>query len=132
MTKAAQGTFLGDYRIKQQVNACRLWPRGTLPDYYHGPVKSDLPALIVTGGLDPVTPPQWSKGLEANMPNALHITIPKTSHGTENAMPCLEPILMQFLETGSVKGLDASCAAEVKRPPFMTDIEQFMAFFKMP
>ena len=32
------------------VRACASWPRGKLPDDFYTPVKSDVPALILSGG----------------------------------------------------------------------------------
>ena len=55
--KAAEGTFLRDYRLQQQRRACRLWPRATLENGFHEPVRSAAPVLTMAGQWDPVTPP---------------------------------------------------------------------------
>jgi pimeloyl-ACP methyl ester carboxylesterase len=51
-------TFLGGYRVRQQRAACAEWPRGAIPPARDAPVRSDVPALIISGTLDPVTPPR--------------------------------------------------------------------------
>ena len=53
----AANTFLGDYRLRQQREACALWPRATIPGDYSESVHSSVPVLILTGEWDPVTPP---------------------------------------------------------------------------
>jgi len=50
------GTFLGDYRLRQQQAACAPWPRSALPAGYRIPVTSAIPTLFVTGDLDGATP----------------------------------------------------------------------------
>ena len=55
--RMAENTFLGDYRLRQQREACALWPRAKIAKDYGDPVRSDVPVLILTGEWDPVTPP---------------------------------------------------------------------------
>ncbi|MGE5346533.1 MAG: alpha/beta fold hydrolase, partial [Acidithiobacillales bacterium] len=43
--KAATGSYLGDYRLRQQRAACGVWPRGAVPKDYLNPVRSESPAL---------------------------------------------------------------------------------------
>jgi pimeloyl-ACP methyl ester carboxylesterase len=69
-------TFLGDYRLQQQREACALWPRATLPDNYSEPTKADAPVLILTGEWDPVTPPANGDAVARNLPNSLHVVVP--------------------------------------------------------
>jgi pimeloyl-ACP methyl ester carboxylesterase len=53
---ATHDTFLGDYRLRQQQAACKLWPRAKLPKGYRRPVKSSAATLFVTGDRDGGTP----------------------------------------------------------------------------
>src|SRR6185369_4193505 len=46
--RIAANTFLGDYRLRQQREACELWPRATIERDYAQPVRSDVPVLILT------------------------------------------------------------------------------------
>jgi pimeloyl-ACP methyl ester carboxylesterase len=56
--KANAGNPFGNYRVEQQTRACGMWPRGKIPDDYHAPVRSNVPVLILSGNVDPVTPPE--------------------------------------------------------------------------
>src|SRR5258707_7796397 len=47
-----QGTFLGDYRLRQQQAACKQWPTAVLPTDYRAPIESAVPTLFVSGGAD--------------------------------------------------------------------------------
>jgi hypothetical protein len=42
-----EGTFLGDYRVRQQQAACRQWPKASLPDGYREPVRSSVPTVCL-------------------------------------------------------------------------------------
>ncbi len=42
---------------RRNLAACEGWPRPPVPADFHAPVASDKPVLILSGGLDPVTPP---------------------------------------------------------------------------
>ena len=128
-SKAAEGTFLGDYRIARQSGACKLWPRGKIPEGYHKHVVSDVPTLIITGKNDPVTPPYWSTPIAKNLSNSLMVQVPNAGHGVGTGRKCVEPMVQQFLDTGSVKNLDTACISEVKRPPWALDLKEFMAQF---
>jgi pimeloyl-ACP methyl ester carboxylesterase len=110
------GTFLGDYRVAQQVQACRFWPRGPLPEGFNEPVRSDAPTLIVSGDMDPVTPPSFGDHVLATLPHGVHAVLKSGSHsGTD---PCLEQLIEEFISAGSAGKLDLSCAAKGKPPEF--------------
>src|SRR5262249_54027820 len=59
--EATQGTYYGDSRVRATQASCKQWPRGSVPANYSNPVKSDVPVLMVSGDVDPVTPP-WLAG----------------------------------------------------------------------
>jgi pimeloyl-ACP methyl ester carboxylesterase len=75
----------------------------------------DVPVLLISGNLDPVTPPNWGDEVAGNMPNSLHLVSPG-AHVVGNQ--CLRSIQKQFLETGTVEGLDTSCVETLKPEPF--------------
>ena len=74
-------TFLGDYRYRQMREACNEWPRGEVEKDYFKPVRANVPVLITTGKLDPVTPPLYGDRVARNMPNSLHVVVPSGGHG---------------------------------------------------
>src|SRR5687767_1694001 len=79
--RLAANTFLGDYRLRQQREACTLWPRATIPNNYSEPVRAETPVLILTGQWDPVTPPSNGDAAARNLPNSLHVVVPHGAHG---------------------------------------------------
>jgi pimeloyl-ACP methyl ester carboxylesterase len=107
-------TFLGDVRVRQQIRACRDWPKSQLAEDFGQPVRSNVPVLILSGEIDPVTPPRWGEICAQNFPNSLHIVAP-AAHGVSGA--CITAIEKRFLEKASVEGLDVSCVKQMVLPP---------------
>jgi hypothetical protein len=78
---------------------------------------SDVPALVLSGDVDPVTPPGWGEAVAQHLSNARHIVVPSTGHGVV-ATACGQQLVRQFIEQASVQNLDTTCVDRVRRPPF--------------
>lgn len=119
--RLAAGTFLGDYRLRQQREACALWPRAEVEPDYATPVKSDVPVLIMTGEWDPVTPPAHGDRVSKGLPNSVHIVVPHGAHGLNGleGMDCIDNLMTKFVASGDAKSLDTSCVKKVRRKSFV-------------
>jgi len=117
LAKEAESTLFGKYVMKLQSDACTFWPRGQVDPSFYEPVKSDIPTLVLSGEVDPVTPPTWGEQVAANLANSKHIVIPGTGH-TAGSTGCGQRLMREFIEKGSAANLDTSCVARVQRPPF--------------
>jgi pimeloyl-ACP methyl ester carboxylesterase len=116
--KETAGTYLGDYRVRQQKALCEVWPRGKAPADIHELVHSDTPVLLISGERDSVTPPEFAERASKFMTNRLHVVIPRGSHG--GAGECTDNLIRDFVDRASVKGLDPSCAATAFGPTKFT------------
>jgi pimeloyl-ACP methyl ester carboxylesterase len=118
--KAAAGTFLGDYRLRQQRAACAIWPRGTVPDDFVKPIRSEAPALLIVGEWDPVTPPSLAEEAARTLPKGRVLVFPHGAHAQEGleGAACLDGLVGAFLEHPGAKDLDVSCIAKIRRGPF--------------
>jgi pimeloyl-ACP methyl ester carboxylesterase len=114
---ALGGTFYGEARARLYQKACAEWPRGEVPAKFRAPIKSDIPVLMLSGALDPVTPPEAATLLLKGLPNARQIIIHNATHSTYD---CAERLAREFIERGTAQGLDASCVEQIKRQPFIT------------
>ena len=120
----ARGTFLETYRVDQQRAACADWVRGGLDEGYRDPVVSDVPVLLMSGEIDPVTPPYMGEKVLEGFKNGVHIKIPNTAHGIGNAADCLVPIIETFLRKGNGKKLKTGCVSKVQRPAFLLEMPE--------
>jgi pimeloyl-ACP methyl ester carboxylesterase len=110
-----QGTFLGDYRVRQQQAACKEWPIRTLPKNYRVPMTSAVPTLFVSGAADGGTPLWYADHVAAGFSNRLQVIVKGQGH-TEWS-DCLAQLHEKLVRGGAVSGLNPSCP-EVPRPPF--------------
>ncbi len=121
---AVEGTYLGDYRVRQQREACALWPHAALPRDYWEPLRSTIPTLLVTGERDPVTPAQDTLLVATTLPNSRTIIVPDGAHGSNGleGLDCIQDIEDRFVDQGDFTGLDIDgCVAAIRRPPFPTE-----------
>ena len=117
-----EDTPFGNYRVFQQTRACSLWPQGKIPADYHDAVASDVPVLIFSGNMDPVTPPKYGEEVAKLLRNSTHIIIAKAGHGVDGLKDpgCVDRIAIEFLDKGDAKNLDVSCVERMAPPPFVT------------
>lgn len=113
--RAVRGTFIGDFEIETWRRMCASWPRGPMTMLDDRPVRA--PALILSGELDPVTPPRWGEVMKSHFSGALHVVVPGTAHNT-SMTGCVPDLIARFLER---KPIDASCVHRIRRPPFVID-----------
>ncbi len=117
VAKESAGTLFGPYVMRMQQDACAFWPRGEVADSFYEPVTSSVPTLVMSGEIDPVTPPMWGEDVAKHLPASTHIVMPGTGH-TAGGTGCGLRIIRNFLAKGDTEGLDTSCMTHVKRPPF--------------
>ena len=112
----------GNYRVFQQTRACSVWPRGVIPADYREPVRSDVPALILSGNLDPVTPPERGGEVARYLPNSRLVIVPHMGHMPDGLtdLECIDRMALQFIDKGDAKNLDVSCVEKMKPTPFAT------------
>ena len=98
--------------------ACKLWPSGTMPtDFAKTPVLK-IPTLMLSGDLDPVTPPSYAQSIIKQFPNGRSLVLKGSSHGSMTR-GCTSRLVGQFIDRGDAKSLDASCLDSLGFiPPF--------------
>jgi len=78
--------------------------------------------LFFSGALDPVTPTEWTLAASRMFPNSKVVVVPDGGHVLEGLGAldtCMDPIILRFVEAGSVDGIDTSCVATMRRGPFL-------------
>ena len=116
--RVAGGGVLGRESMVAWVAACTVWPAAGLPSGYFEPVRSDAPTLLLSGALDPVTPPRWGEEVLRGLGNAQHVVAPGAGHGVL-VRGCTADVIARFIDAGSHADLDVSCIEAIRRPPFM-------------
>ncbi|MFN0166160.1 MAG: alpha/beta hydrolase [Bryobacteraceae bacterium] len=125
------GRFVGDAMFRLRMKPCEFWPKGDLPESFYQPVVSGKPVLILSGGLDPVTPPEWGEHVAKQLKNSRHIVVPAAGHGT-STLGCVPVLLKRFLNEANGSRLDASCVSQIRRPPFFSTRSGPLVFSPKP
>jgi pimeloyl-ACP methyl ester carboxylesterase len=117
---AVAGTFLGDFRVREQRAACAEWKARKVPESFLEPVLSDVPALVISGERDPATPPEDGAEVARHLRHGKYVLIPDAGHGTNGfkGQECITGLYVKLVEDGSVDRLDTFCVARMERPAF--------------
>ena len=115
---SAARAFFGRALIDDFIRACRFWPKGRVPADYYEPVRADVPALILSGGIDPATPPRHGAAVASTLPNARHFVAPQLGHGV-SLHGCAPRLIDTFIRKGTARELDGSCLERIPRPLFV-------------
>jgi pimeloyl-ACP methyl ester carboxylesterase len=110
-------TMMGDAFAQSILGVCSFWPKGPVPADFHDPVASAVPVLLLSGDLDPVTPPSRAEEARAKLTASTAVVVPATGHITSST-GCVPDLVEGFVDHASVAGLDLGCVAKVRPPPF--------------
>ncbi|HOX71672.1 MAG TPA: alpha/beta hydrolase [Dokdonella sp.] len=117
---AADQTLLGNLMVEVVKAQCAIWPQGSRPADFNEPGKSDTPILVLSGELDPVTPPRYGEQVVATLANARLIVARGQGHNVIGR-GCLPKLVGEFLDTRAPKALDTRCVDELGPIPHFID-----------
>jgi pimeloyl-ACP methyl ester carboxylesterase len=110
-------TFLGTSELDGLEAVCKIWPRGPVDADFHQPLHAQVPALLLSGGNDPITPPRYAALAAHGFARSLSLVIPGFGHG-QLTDPCMAGVMAQFVRRASVAGLDTACTRHLSPMPF--------------
>jgi len=100
---------------------CPLFPQYRPNEAFYQSVTANIPTLILSGNLDPVTPPSNGEYSAKTLPNSHHIVVENASH-TVAMSTCANDIVNEFLSKKDPKALDESCLDDIPAETFMTSV----------
>jgi len=118
--KTEGNTILDKKLLEKTKKSCDIWPHIIVDSSFKDPVKSDLPVLLLSGELDPVTPPEFAKTTMETLSNAQHLIAKGQGH---NVFPqgCLPKIIAQFIDDPETE-LDSECMNNFDYTPFFINM----------
>lgn len=115
---ADEGTLLGNDFSLYLAAQCAVWPKGTRPAGFRAPLKTAVPALLLSGEFDPVTPPRYGDAVVKSLPKGRHMVLRGQGHNVIG-IGCMPRLMGQFIDTADAGKLDAKCLAKLAyTPPF--------------
>lgn len=112
-----------DTGIQQLALTCATWGAEEAPASENLPVESDVPTLILSGEMDPVTPPRWAYDVEASLEKARAIVFPGLGHGVTILNECAQDIRDRFLNDPAGR-FDTSCTLFASDVFFVPPLEE--------
>ena len=100
------------------IDECGVWNVGRADPAVHRPTSSDVPALLITGTLDAVTPPSQADEAAQTLRHGKMVRFPGLGHDVFSASDCGRQIVADFLSRPD--GYDTSCADAMQPPTFVS------------
>jgi pimeloyl-ACP methyl ester carboxylesterase len=98
-----------------------VWPRGKVDEDLRAPLRSEVPALLLSGSDDPATPPAYANQAARAFTHHRDVVLEGFGHGQLTA-PCVDRIMAQFVARASADALDVSCVREARPLAFFTSL----------
>ncbi len=119
------GTDFGRADADLYRSACASWPRGRVPAAFYTVPPSRTPTLLLSGGLDPATPPRHAARVARALgPAAQSVVVPNAGHGVLG-IGCVRDVVFRFIDQGddaAAPPVDARCIEAIPRPPAFVPI----------
>lgn len=101
-------TVLGNLMPEGMAAMCKAWPKGQAPADFHKALATNVPALVLEGEFDPVTPPRYGEEVVKTLPNGRLFVLKGQGHSVLGA-GCMPKLFAQFIEKADAKALDGKC-----------------------
>ena len=94
---------------------CDVWGVDPVPGGRLEPAAGDVPVLVVSGWLDPATPPEFADEVVAGFPHTTTLIVPAGGHSSGIFVDCTRLLSVAFVldPTGE---LDTSCVDDLPQP----------------
>ncbi|MGL4448730.1 MAG: alpha/beta hydrolase, partial [Shewanella sp.] len=117
MREQAKTSYVGKTMLESLEASCSVWKVPPVDASFSEPIKSDIPTLLLSGEIDPATPPSWGELAMEKLSNAKHFIAPYATHGVAY-QSCANHLVAELVRTGSVKDLDGECLKKDVRRSF--------------
>ncbi|WP_373888448.1 alpha/beta fold hydrolase [Massilia genomosp. 1] len=114
LAEDANNSFLGSGRVGQLMEQCKSLKLPAVA--WRTPTPILAPALLLSGALDPVTPPHRAEAAARHIPKAQHLVVANAGHGI-SSLGCAPRLLREFLDAPS-RQVAAACLREIPAANF--------------
>jgi pimeloyl-ACP methyl ester carboxylesterase len=127
VTREERINGVADERVRalarRTLAVCDQWPKGTFPSDFTRPVESDVPVLLLSGGLDPVTPPAYAAEVARGFSRSRHVVAQGFGH-IVSSHACAPRLIAAFVDAADFSQLPQACIdflEHSRRPPSWPD-----------
>ncbi|MCG9698416.1 alpha/beta hydrolase [Shewanella sp. Isolate11] len=105
----AQQSYFAREMLKSFDITCPIWNMPVVDSkQFSAAIDSDIPTLVLSGQIDPATPPSWGELAMEKLSNAKHFIAPYATHGVAY-QSCGNELIAQLVNSSSVEQLSETC-----------------------
>lgn len=109
-------------RLPHQLQQlCAIWPAAETGRPQRAVEPVQVPALLLSGERDPVTPAAYGDRVLQQFPRGLHLVIPGQAHNVLSR-GCVPSLVAEFLDELELAAGDVECISETPVLPFFIDL----------
>lgn len=117
---ALKASYIGIMQLDAIEAMCSLWPTGPVDDGFREPLATDAPVLLLSGEVDPITPPRYAVLAMVDLRHARHLTGEHQGHG-QAGIGCVPRLIGKFVAAANLDDLDSGCMKRSFVMPFFLD-----------
>jgi pimeloyl-ACP methyl ester carboxylesterase len=102
--------------------ACSAWPVRATGAEGRALIRSDVPALVLAGTFDPITPPKYGRQTAAALTNGWFVEFSSAGHDVLGNEPCAGRLASMFLDSPA-RAPNDPCVQELQPPRFLPPLE---------
>ena len=99
---------------------CDIWDSVAVDSSFKDDVVSDIPTLLLSGELDPVTPPSFAEKAMKTLSNSQHLIAKGQGHNVL-VLGCMPKIVTDFFADPEQE-LDTECLEDFNYTPFFINM----------
>jgi len=126
-SKDTPGADFGVSFAKVYKLVCADWPTSPVADAFYTLPEAAAATLLLSGGVDPVTPPRHGERVAAALGSrARHVVVPQAGHGVL-AIACMRDAVLKFIDAvndAEALKVDVDCARAVPRPSAFLSVSE--------
>lgn len=111
-------SFSGRHSFEGLKDVCKQWPKFEAPINFANEIKSNIPTMLLSGELDPVTPPAWGDIAAKGLSNHTHYIAQNAGHGLVT-QTCAGSMISDFIDSLNFDDVDSSCLDKQPLPGFL-------------
>jgi pimeloyl-ACP methyl ester carboxylesterase len=115
------GTRFGNAFLEVYEQACKGVPTRPVPAEFYSVPASRAPVLVLSGGLDPATPPRHGARTAERLGNARHAVSPYLGH-IVSTNGCAPTQIARFVRDASFDKVDVDCLARLPAATFFEPV----------
>lgn len=104
----AKGSYMATTMIEGLEATCSVWNMPQVDSSFSDAIESDIPTLLLSGELDPATPPSWGEMATEKLSNAKHFISKFATHGVAY-QSCGNELMADLVTSGSLDNIDGEC-----------------------